>query len=121
ETRDLPHDARRAVACGYVRLQAAAHGGHRQAGQASGHEAARIEVEIFTKREEWALDLRAVPERGEARGRVVSRALDANRSAGAPAGVPEDAHGQLAVCPAVARRVDALWARELEREPAGVR
>ncbi len=42
---------------------------------------------------------------------MCARALDADGSAGASAGVPEDAHGQLAVRPSVARRVDALRAR----------
>ena len=71
-------------------------------------------------RRERALGLGAVPRGRRARRRAVRHPQHAHRPAGPPGGVPDAAHRQLAVHPALARGVDALRPRDRERRPARV-
>ncbi len=73
----------------------------------------------FQKRgRERALGLRAVPRGRRARRRALRHPQHAHRPPGPPGGLPDAAHGQLAVHPALAGGVDALRPGDRERRPA---
>ena len=120
--RDLPLHERGAVARRHVRLQARARLGRRQGvGPAGPHprrEADGLALEVPAARPERAVGLRAVPRGRRARRRAVRDPQHAHRPAGPPGGLPDAAHRQLAVHPALARGVDALRPRDRERRPA---
>ena len=117
--RDLPLHERCALARRHVRLQAGALLGRRQAvGPARPHsrrEADGLAVEVPPARPERPLGLGAIPRGRHARRRAVRPPEHAYRPAGAPGGLPDAAHRQLAIHPAVARRVDALRPRDRKR------
>ena len=124
QASDLPLHERGALARRHVRLQAGAFLGRRQGvGPAGPHprrEADGLAVEVPAARRERALGLGAVPRGRRARRRAVRDPQHAHRPPGPPGGVPDAAHRQLAVHPALARGVDALRARDRERRPARV-
>src|SRR5690349_10211277 len=77
-------------------------------------------MEVCAARAERAVDFGAFSECGEARRRAVPGALNADGFASASAGLCADAYGDIAICAAIARRVDPVWAGVAERESAGI-
>src|SRR3954464_12236172 len=78
-------------------------------------------MEVCAAGAERALDLRPLPERREPCRPALPAALDADRPSRASAGISGDAHRLLPVCPALARRLDAVRPWHREREPPRLR